>query len=165
MQGGDSPDFNDGMDMARQMILDGYFQKPLEKFLMRYPELTPAERNYVLRLIGGGRTDRTSDNTSWWDLDYRLETTADNGEVIPMAYIDITRVFIAQAYPVTYDDAQYRIWSAESAYWRLLEDPSTDLGRTWISQLPNEDFLTEDKICTYVENLSAYLFHHDADLP
>lgn len=164
--GGDSPDFNEGMDIARQMILDGYFQKPLEKFLMHYPELNPTEKEYVLRLTGGGRTDRASDNTSWWDLDYRLETTADNGEIIPMAYIDITRVFLAQGSPVTYDDTQYRIWSAENAYWHLLEDPSQDLGRTWISQLPEEDFSSEDKILSYVEKVGGdfdYLLPAGAD--
>lgn len=164
--GGDSSDFNQGIDVARQMIMDGYFQKPLEKFLMHYPELNPAKREYVLHLMGGGRTDRASDNTSWWDLDYRLETTAENGELIPMAYIDVTRVFLAQGSPVTYDDTHYRIWSAESAYWHLLEDPSQDLGKTWISQLPDEDFSTEEKILSYVEKKGGnfeYLLPPGAD--
>ncbi|MDE6202546.1 MAG: hypothetical protein K2G19_03615, partial [Lachnospiraceae bacterium] len=126
--GYDCPRLNDGIDAARKEILDGYFQKPLERFLSRYPEINPMEREYTLRLTGGGCTDREEDDTSYWDLYYALTTLSEEGESVTVATIDITKVVKARGYSVT-DDAHYRIWSAENGLWRLLEEGADDLGR------------------------------------
>ncbi|MBD5461558.1 MAG: LysM peptidoglycan-binding domain-containing protein [Lachnospiraceae bacterium] len=152
--GEDCPEFNDGIETARRLILEGYLQKPLERFLARYPEINPEEREYTLRLIGGGRTDRLEDDTSWWDLDYVLTTIADDGEVIPVITIDITKVTKAQGWEC-FDDAHYRMWSAENGIWRLQEEASLDLGKVWISQLPEEDFSVEEEVRAYVEEQGA----------
>lgn len=154
VEGIDYPDFNEGMETARALIREGYLQKDLENFLLRYPEISPGEREYALYLTGGGRTDRESDDTSWWELDYMLTTTAENGEQVAVAYLDITKIIKAQGWEST-DDARCRIWSGESGYWRLLEDPATDLGEIWISQIPEEDFSEEEKARAYVESRGA----------
>lgn len=150
----DCPEFNAGMEEARALIREGYLQKDLEEFLLQFPELHPAEREYTLRLTGGGRTDRAEDETSWWELDYILSTTAENGEVVPVASLDITKIIEAQGWEST-DDAHLRIWTAESGFWRLLEDGASDLGEIWISQLPEMDFSEEDAARAYVEKLGA----------
>lgn len=152
--GDDCPKLNDGIDTAREVILDGYFQKPLERFLSKYPEINPEEREYTLRLYGGGRTDREDDSTSYWDLYYALTTLSEEGEEITIATIDITRVMQARGYSVT-DDAHYRIWSAESGLWRLQEEAEEDLGEVWVSQLPGEDFCREETVRAYVEKAGA----------
>ena len=164
--GYDCPRLNDGIDAARKEILDGYFQKPLERFLSRYPEINPMEREYTLRLTGGGCTDREEDDTSYWDLYYALTTLSEEGESVTVATIDITKVVKARGYSVT-DDAHYRIWSAENGLWRLLEEGADDLGRIWVSQLPEEDFCREDAVRAYVEEKGAgfdYLLPSGADL-
>ncbi len=150
VEGEDCPEFNEGMETARALIRDGYFQQPLEDFLLYYPELSPEKRRYELVLTGGGMSERKEDDTSWWELDYILVTRADTGERILVASIDIIRVTKAQGYPM-YDNANYRIWSAESGYWKLLQDPSQDQGRVWISQIPEADFSGEAQIRSYVE--------------
>ena len=154
VEGAECPEFDEGMDTARRLIREGYFQKPLEDFLLRYPELEPESRAYRLILTGGGRTDREEDDTSWWELDYVLVTTAENGETVAVAHIDITRVIQAQGYP-EWRPAAYRIWSAESGYWRLLEDPLSDRGKAWISQVPDMDFSREDAVRAFVEEQGA----------
>ncbi len=155
--GKDCKEFNEGMAKTRKLVQEGFFQKPLEEFLMRYPELMPKEREYTLKLTGGGQTDR-EDGCSWWDLNYVLTTKAENGEEVPVASIDITNVFQYDG-GAPLDDAHCRIWSAEGGYWRLLEDPSSDLGRNWVSQLPNEDFSSEEKILAYVKEKGAGFDH------
>lgn len=106
--GEDVPEFEAGMETARRLIREGYFQKPLEEFLSGYPEIHPKEREYTLIFTGGGRTDRKSDNTSWWDLNYILTTKAETGEQVTVATIDITKVFLVQG-EEGWDDAHYRI--------------------------------------------------------
>lgn len=150
----DCPEFNEGMETARALIREGYLQKDLEEFLLQFPEINPVEREYTLRLTGGGRTDREEDDTSWWEIDYILTTTADNGEVVPVASLDITKIIKAQGWEPT-DDANCRIWTAESGYWRLLEDGAADLGEIWISQVQEEDFSDADTVRSYVENAGA----------
>ncbi len=152
--GEDVPEFEAGMETARRLIREGYFQKPLEEFLSGYPEIHPKEREYTLIFTGGGRTDRKSDNTSWWDLNYILTTKAETGEQVTVATIDITKVFLVQG-EEGWDDAHYRIWSAESGLWKLTEDPAKDLGRTWISQVPDQDFSDEKKVRAYVDACGA----------
>ena len=152
--GEDVPEFEAGMETARRLIREGYFQKPLEEFLSGYPEIHPKEREYTLIFTGGGRTDRKSDNTSWWDLNYILTTKAETGEQVTVATIDITKVFLVQG-EEGWDDAHYRIWSAESGLWKLTEDPEKDLGRTWISQVPDQDFSDEKKVRAYVDACGA----------
>lgn len=152
--GEDCPEFNEGIETARALIREGYFQEPLENFLLQYPELSPEKRRYELIFTGGGEAEREEDDTGWWALDYMLVTRADTGERIPMASIDIIRVTKAQGAPV-YDDAHYRIWSAESGYWKLLEEPSQDRGRVWISQIPETDFSGERQARSYVEEEGA----------
>lgn len=154
VSGHDCPRLNDGIDAARKEIMDGYFQKPLERFLSGYPEIRPEKREYTLRLTGGGWTDREEDDTSYWELDYALTTLSEEGENITVATIDITRVVKAQGFSVT-DDAHYRIWSAENGMWRLMEDPADDLGRVWVSQIQGEDFCQEDEVQAYVEGKGA----------
>lgn len=152
--GEDVPEFETGMETARRLIREGYFQKPLEEFLSAYPEIRPKEREYTLLFTGGGRTDRKSDNTSWWDLNYILTTEAESGELVTVATIDITKVFLVQG-EEGWNDAHYRIWSAESGLWRLTEDPAKDLGETWISQVQGQDFSDEKKVRAYVEACGA----------
>ncbi len=150
----DCPEFNEGMETARALIREGYFQKDVEEFLLQFPEINPVEREYTLRLTRGGRTDREEDDTSWWELDYILTTTADNKEVVPVATLDITKVIKAQGWEPM-DDAHCRIWTSESGYWRLLEDGTADLGEIWISQVQGEDFSDADTVRSYVENAGA----------
>ena len=150
----DCPEFNVGMEEARKLIREGYLQEDLENFLLKLPEINPTERKYTLYLTGGGRTDRKSDDTSWWELDYILTTAAENGEVVPVITIDITKIIKAQGWEST-DDAYCRIWTAESGYWRLLEDGATDLGKIWLSQLPEEDFSEEEEVRSYVEKMGG----------
>lgn len=154
VEGEECPEFDDGIDTARKLIREGYFQKPLEDFLLGYPELEPESRQYRLILTGGGRTDREEDDTSWWGLDYVLVTTAENGETVAVAHLDITKVIQAQGYP-EWRPAEYRIWSAESGYWRLLEDPVSDGGKVWISQVPEMDFSKEETVRAFVEEKGA----------
>ncbi len=154
VEGEDCPEFNAGMEQARKLILEGYFQKPLENFLSWYPEISPMDRTYRLLLTGGGKSEREEDDTSWWQLDYVLVTTGDDGEMVAVASIDITKVTMAQGVPVS-DDAQYRIWSAESGYWKLAGEPAEDRGRIWISQMPEMDFTEEEQVRFLVEEQGA----------
>jgi len=151
--GEDCPEFAD-METARELIREGYFQKPLEEFLSNYPEIRPQEREYRLIFTGGGRTDRAYDGTSWWDLNYKLVAQSDGGEQVTVVTIDITKVIRAQGQEIE-DDAHYRIWSVVSGLWQLQEDPAEDLGETWISQVQGQDFSDEEQVRAYVEEVGA----------
>lgn len=155
--------FNAGMEETRQLIKGGYLQAYLETYLKQYPEFDPDERTYTLQFISGGKTDRNEDDTSWWDLNYRLVTTGENGEIISMGWLEIHKTLKARGYAVT-DDADYSMYSDGRGFWRLLEDTATDKGQIWINQLPEEEFSDIRAVRAFIEkNGAALLLPEGAD--
>lgn len=155
VEGEDCEAFNLGMEESRKLIANGFLNNALEAFLNCYPELSPYEREYTLQIVKAETTLREEDRTAWWDLDYVLLTEAENGEIVMLAYIDITKVTQVDGEAWDYDDAHYRIDAAEENIWRLLEDPAADKGTVWIQQIVGDEFADEESIRSYVKQSGA----------
>lgn len=155
--------FNAGLEETKRLVQEGYLQGAVEEFLRQYPELLQEGRSYKLQLRSGGRRDRAEDDTSWWELHYRLVWTAENGEIIPIAWLEIDKTIKAQGYPVL-DDAEYSFYPDKHGIWRLLEDQKTDRGMVWIHQIPEADFSDEEKAKQFFDAQdAAFLLPEGAD--
>lgn len=155
--------FNEGPERTRELISQGYLQQFLETYLKQYPEIMPDKKAWTLRFNGGGHTDREEDGVSWWELSYSLTTPGENGEIITVGWLDIHRTVSAGTF-ACFDDADYSMYPDRGGIWRLLEDGSTDRGKVWIDQLPEEDFSDEQTIREFVEEQgAAFLLPSGAD--
>lgn len=155
--------FNAGLEETKRLVQEGHLQGAITEFLKQYPELWEEERTYTLQLRSGGRHDRAEDDTSWWELNYRLITTAENGEIIPVAWIEIHRTLKSRGYPVM-DDADYRFYPDKHGIWRLLEDKKTDRGIVWLHQIPDADFSDAEKAKAFFDAQDdAFLLPEGAD--
>lgn len=149
--GDDCREFTESMANTRQLIAEGFLQDAFEKYLSNFPELQLEDKELTLELIYAGRTDRTEDNTSWWELDYSLIAGLEDGSRLTLATMDITRVFLVQGEENTWDDAHYRIWGYPTAMWELLEQPQEDKGETLLTVLPEGTFTDEASVYDYME--------------
>lgn len=149
--GDDCAEFNESMAKTRQLIADGFLQDEFAEYLSKFPELQLEDRELVLELVNAQRTDRTEDNTSWWELDYCLNTELEDGSSLTLATMDVTRVLFMQGEENTWHDAEYRIWGYPSAMWELLEHPQEDMGETLLTVLPEGTFTDEESIYDYME--------------
>lgn len=153
--GYDCEEFNEGIAKTRQLIADGFLQDVFAEYLSKFPELELEEKELTLELIYAGRTDRMKDSTSWWELDYSLNTGLEDGSRLTLATMDITKVFLVQGQENKWDDAHYRIWGYPNTMWELLEQPQEDRGETWLTVLPDGTFTDEASIRDYMEQYAA----------
>ena len=149
--GDDCREFNESMAKTRQLIQEGFLQDEFAKYLSKFPELELEDKKLTLELTYAGRTDRMTDNTSWWELDYGLIAELEDGSRLTLATMDITKVFLVQGEENTWDDTHYRIWGYPSAMWELLEQPQEDKGETLLTVLPEGTFTDEESIYDYME--------------
>lgn len=149
--GDDCKEFNESMAKTRQLIAEGFLQDAFVKYLSEFPELQLEDKELTLELTYAGRTDRTEDNTSWWELDYSLIAGLEDGSRLTLATMDITKVFLVQGEENTWDDAHYRIWGYPNLMWELLEQPQEDRGETLLTVLPEGTFTDEASIYDYME--------------
>lgn len=149
--GDDCEEFNESMARTRQLIAEGFLQDEFLKYLSQFPELQLEDTELILELVNAQRTDRTDDNTSWWELDYCLAAGLEDGSRLTLATMDITKVFLVQGEENTWDDAHYRIWGYPSAMWELLEQPEEDRGETFLTVLPEGTFTDEESVFDYME--------------
>lgn len=156
--GDECEDFNTGIDAARQLINEGYLNDEISELLGRFPDIDPFGREYTLRLIYAGETYREEDQTLWWDVEYGLYTTADNGEVLLPLTVEIYDVTVAQGIPDIWDDAHYRLWAYEHQLWQLMEDPVKDKGEVMLQQIRGDSFASEESINRFVEEQGAAFF-------
>lgn len=146
--GDDCEEFNESMAKTRQLIADGFLQDAFARYLSDFPELALEDKKLTLELYNAERTDRMEDDTSWWELDYRLYVELADGSRQSIATMDITKVF-------SWDDAHYRIWGYPNLMWELLEQPAEDMGETMLTVLPEGTFTDEASICEYMEQFAS----------
>ena len=151
-------EFNAGIDHSRQLVKEGYLNDEISDLLAGFPEIAPFERDYTLELTYAGETFREDDATRWWDVDYNLYTTADNGEVIMLLKAEIWDVTLAMGMPEDLDDAHYRLWAYTDSLWRLMEDPVKDRGRVMLQQVLGDSFADEESVRKFVEDKGVSFF-------
>lgn len=156
--GEECEEFNAGIDHSRQLVKEGYLNDEISELLAGFPEIAPFEREYTLELTYAGETFREDDATRWWDVDYNLYTTADNGEVIMLLRAEIWDVTLAMGMPEDLDDAHYRLWAYTDELWRLIEDPVKDRGRVILQQVLGDSFADEESVRKFVEDRGASFF-------
>ena len=156
--GEECDEFNAGIDHARQLVKEGYLNDEISDLLAGFPEIAPFEREYTLKLTYAGETFREDDATRWWDVDYNLYTTADNGEVIMLLKVEIWDVTLAMGMPEDLDDAHYRLWAYTDSLWRLIEDPVKDRGRVMLQQVLGDSFANEESVRKFVKDRGVSFF-------
>lgn len=156
--GGDDEKFNGGIDATRELVNDGYLDEKIRRLLERFPQINPYERKYTLELVTACTTDRQTDGTEWWDVDYSLCTEADNGELIRLAYLEIYRVTCIDGEPTgEWWTAEYRIDVNVDAVWQLTEDPADDKGEVWLQQITDGSVASEEAAKAFVEEYGAQI--------
>ena len=156
--GGDDEKFNGGIDATRELVNDGYLDEKIRQLLERFPQINPYERKYTLELVTACTTDRQTDGTEWWDVDYSLCTEADNGELIRLAYLEIYRVTCIDGEPTgEWWTAEYRIDVNVDAVWQLTEDPADDKGEVWLQQITDGSVASEEAAKAFVEEYGAQI--------
>lgn len=156
--GKDCEAFDAGMEETKHLIKNGYLQNVLEDYLGNFPEIFPEEREYILQLVAADRDGREEDQTSWWEMYYHLRTTAENGESLLLAVMDISKMIQINGSPASeYDHAGYRIFPQEGNIWKLIEEPEADRGKVWVNQWNGEIFQEEEEIKAYIEERGARL--------
>lgn len=113
--------------------------------------------------MDGGWTDREEDGVRWGQLNYRLITSAENGEIIPVGWLEIHQTSFVKDHAVR-TDVDYRMHPDGRGMWWLLEDDSADKGRVWVDQMPDQDFSDEQAVKDFVKQQGAgFLLPEGAD--